>query len=50
MKYPPVRLTGIQARAAARGLGQAVENLRLTVHACAGMPDHVQLVVVRHVT
>jgi REP element-mobilizing transposase RayT len=46
--FPPVRFTGVQARAVARGIGDYVARSRVTVWACAVMPDHVHLVVARH--
>ncbi len=48
LKYPPVRLTGVQARAVGRGFGQVIEQTGLNVYACAIMPDHVHMVVARH--
>ena len=48
LKYPAVRLTGIQARAVARGFAEIAVKLELIVHACSIMPDHVHLVVRRH--
>lgn len=47
LKYPPVTLTGVQARAVARGFARYVERSQLPVWACAIMPDHVHLVVGR---
>ncbi len=48
LKYPPVVLTGLQARATANGIAAVVAQLRLVVVACAIMPDHVHVVVLRH--
>ena len=48
LKYPAVELNGIRARAVARGIGAVVPKVGLVVHACAIMPDHVHLVIVRH--
>jgi REP element-mobilizing transposase RayT len=48
LKYPPVRLSGVQARAVARGIATIIPKIKLVVHACAIMPDHVHLVVRRH--
>jgi len=45
LKYPAVKLSGIQARAVARGIGAVVPKVGLVVHACAIMPDHVHLIV-----
>ncbi|MBK8267775.1 MAG: transposase [Planctomycetes bacterium] len=47
LKYPPVRFSGVQARAVGRGFAKAIEDLRVTNCACAMMPDHVHLVVGR---
>ncbi|HMO26082.1 MAG TPA: transposase [Tepidisphaeraceae bacterium] len=47
LKYPPVKFTGVQARAVARGFARYVERSRLPVWACAILPDHVHLVVGR---
>jgi REP element-mobilizing transposase RayT len=47
LKYPPVRFTGLQARAVARGFARYVERTGLPVWACAILPDHVHLVVGR---
>ena len=44
---PPVRFSGVQARAVGRGFGAHVESSGLRVWACAIMPDHVHLVVGR---
>jgi REP element-mobilizing transposase RayT len=46
--YPPVRFTGVQARAVARGFASIVDALGLVVYACAIMPDHVHIVLARH--
>jgi REP element-mobilizing transposase RayT len=48
LKFPAVRLTGVQARAVGRGIAAIIPKIDLTVHACAIMPDHVHLVVRRH--
>jgi len=48
LKYPPVMLTGVQARAVARGIAAVVPKINLVTHACAILPDHVHLVVSRH--
>jgi REP element-mobilizing transposase RayT len=44
----PVVFNGVQARAVARGFALAVEKSRYQILACAIMPNHVHLVVVRH--
>ena len=48
LDLPPVRFTGVQARAIAHGFGSYVEKSGVTVWACAVMPDHAHLVVARH--
>jgi len=48
LKYPPVKLSGVQARAVARGIAAVIPKVGLVVYACAIMPDHVHLVVSRH--
>jgi REP element-mobilizing transposase RayT len=48
LKYEPVILSGIQARAVARGIARAVEESGYRVIACSIMPDHVHAVVQRH--
>lgn len=47
LKYPPVVLTGVQARAVARGFSDYVLRSDSQVWACAILPDHVHLVVGR---
>jgi REP element-mobilizing transposase RayT len=48
LKYPPVVFDGHQARAIAQGFGKITEILHLKIAACAIMPDHVHMVVLRH--
>jgi len=48
LKYPPVRLRGVQARAVARGFAEYAEKAGLTILACAILPQHVHLVLARH--
>ncbi len=48
LKYPPVKLTGVQARCAGRAFGEQAHKSGYTIHACCVMPDHVHLVVARH--
>lgn len=42
--FPPVEFNGEQALAVSRGFRQVVEEIQLTVYACAIMPNHVHLV------
>jgi REP element-mobilizing transposase RayT len=48
LDHPPVRFTGEQARAVAMGFANSVRRSRVTIWACAVLPDHVHLVVARH--
>jgi REP element-mobilizing transposase RayT len=48
VKYPPVIFKGVQARAVARGFAENAERGKITVHACAILPEHVHMVVARH--
>lgn len=48
LKYPPVRLNGVQARAVGRGFAKQVQTSSYTVWACAIMPEHTHLVLGRH--
>ena len=48
LKYPPVVLNGVQARAVARGFARACSEVGYVIYACAIMPDHIHLVVARH--
>jgi REP element-mobilizing transposase RayT len=46
--YPPVRFSGIQARAVGMGFKTCLARTGATIHACAILPDHVHLVIARH--
>lgn len=46
--HPPVRLTGLQALAAVRGIEAAVREKQHVVRALAIMPDHVHIVMNVH--
>ena len=48
LRYPPVILSGIQARAVGRGFARYIEKSGLTVWACSILPQHVHMVVGRH--
>jgi REP element-mobilizing transposase RayT len=48
LRRPAVELSGVQARAVARGFAWYAERARLGVLACAVLPDHVHLVIERH--
>jgi len=48
LRYPPVKITGIQARAIARGFASAAEEGTYVFHALAILPDHAHLVMSRH--
>ena len=45
LKYTPVKFTGVQARAVARGIARAVHENQYIVHACAILPDHVHILM-----
>lgn len=45
LKFPPVLLSGIQARAVGCGFAQARHEAHYQIYACAIMPDHVHLVM-----
>ncbi len=48
LRYPPVLLTGVQARAVARGFATACEESGYVILACAILPDHVHLIIGRN--
>ena len=48
LNYPPVILTGIQARSVANGFASTCTKSALVIHACAILPDHIHLVIARH--
>jgi hypothetical protein len=48
MKYPPVVLTGEQARCVGRGFANAVRKNLYFIWACSILPQHVHLVIARH--
>jgi REP element-mobilizing transposase RayT len=48
LKYPPVKLNGVQARAVARGFAAYAEKADLTILACAILPQHIHVVLARH--
>jgi REP element-mobilizing transposase RayT len=48
LKYPPVIRSGIQARAVARGIAAICPKVKLVIHACSIMPDHIHVVVAAH--
>ena len=48
LKYPPVLLTGVQARAVGRGFAAGVRKSGFTIWACSVLPEHVHLVIARH--
>jgi REP element-mobilizing transposase RayT len=45
LKYLPVRLTGLQARAIGRGIADYQRRNGLVVWACSILPDHLHLVI-----
>lgn len=48
MRYPPVELSGIQARSVALGVAKSIEESGYHVYAFCVMPDHVHTVVKIH--
>jgi REP element-mobilizing transposase RayT len=48
LRYKPVRFTGVQARAIARGFAIAAEEGAYVIHALAILPDHVHAVIAKH--
>lgn len=48
LRYPPVLLTGVQARAVGRGFSIACEESGYVILGCAILPDHVHLVIARN--
>jgi REP element-mobilizing transposase RayT len=48
LKYPAVHLSGVQARAVARGFAASAHKGQVIILACAILPDHVHLVIARH--
>jgi REP element-mobilizing transposase RayT len=48
LKFPPVPLDGLQARAVGEGFKQALEEGSYLLHACTILPEHVHLVIGRH--
>ena len=48
LRYPPIKLSGVQARAVARGIAKAVEESQYRLFALCTMPDHVHAVVAEH--
>jgi REP element-mobilizing transposase RayT len=48
LRFPPVVLTGDQARSVAAGFGNLVRKCGYTIWACSILPEHVHLVIARH--
>jgi REP element-mobilizing transposase RayT len=48
LKYPPVRFTGVQARAIGGGFAAACRRSGYTIWACSILPEHTHLVIARH--
>ncbi len=47
LDYPPVKFTGLQARAVGQAFGNYTRKSGLVIRACAILPEHVHLVVDR---
>ncbi len=48
LRYPAVRLNGLQASAVGTGFASAVRKSGFAIWACSILPDHVHLVIARH--
>lgn len=48
LKHPPVKFTGEQALAVARGFAEAIDESAYHIFACSILPEHVHLVIQRH--
>jgi REP element-mobilizing transposase RayT len=48
LQYPPVRFTGVQARAIGTAFAEAARKSNYTLWACAIMPEHTHIVIARH--
>jgi len=48
LSHPPVKFTGEQALAIARGFAAAIDESVYVILACSILPEHVHLVVQRH--
>ena len=48
LKYPPVELSGVQARSVGVGFGKFCESSKLTIWACSILREHVHLAIARH--
>lgn len=48
LRYPPVQLSGLQAKSIGDGFAGTVHKNGYTVWACAILPQHVHLVLARH--
>ena len=48
LKYPPVRLTGLQALSVGKGFASFCQTAHLGIWACSILPEHVHLVISRH--
>jgi REP element-mobilizing transposase RayT len=47
-RYPPVRFTGVQARAIARGFALAAAEADYIIHALAILPEHAHMIMAWH--
>jgi REP element-mobilizing transposase RayT len=48
LKDPEVYLTGIQARAVARGFAHYAQHSGIVIWGCSILPQHVHMVIARH--
>jgi len=48
LRFPPVHLTGLQARGVGTGFANGCQKSRFIIWACSILPQHVHLVIGRH--
>lgn len=48
LKYPPVELTGVQAKQIASGFAKQIQKSGYTMWACSILPTHTHLVLARY--
>jgi REP element-mobilizing transposase RayT len=48
LRFPAVQFSGLQAKAVGTGFGSSLEKGRITCLACAILPEHIHMVLVRH--
>jgi REP element-mobilizing transposase RayT len=48
LRFPPVEMTGVQARGVGSGFADACQKSGFAIWACSILPQHVHLVIARH--